>query len=100
MRTRQALRALRAQQIIGKAYGIRRGDPRHAQVRFELLGDAVALAVVRNRTEEHTVVVKVARQLPDGRVTRLLKESRRGFENLKEQILYFEALYERYGSPG
>lgn len=98
MRTRQAHRAQRAQRIILEAYGIRRGERQRQPIRYELLGDCVAVAVVRDRRTPGAMV-KVARQLPDGRVRRMLKECRKGFANLKEQIRYFETLYQRYGPP-
>lgn len=99
MRTRQARRVQRAERIIRAAYGIRRGDTRRLPVRYELLGDSVAVAVVKDRRTPSGAIVKVAQRLPDGRVRRMLKECRTGFATLKEQIRYFEILYQRYGSP-
>jgi hypothetical protein len=88
----------KAQRIIREAYGITRRGPR-APVRFELLGDSVALAVVRTGSANGPLSIKVARELPDGRVSRLLKECRGGFPSVSEQIRYFETLYARYGAP-
>jgi hypothetical protein len=71
-------------------------------LRFELLGDGVAVAVVKpahNRGAAAGVHVKVARVLPDGRATRMLKECRKGFASVRDQIEYFESLHQRYGEP-
>jgi hypothetical protein len=95
MPTDQAQRVQKAQRIIAGAYGKR---PSTRAIRFELLGGGVALAVVPDGTAGH-VIVKVARALPNGRAQRMLKESRRGFATVREQIEYFESLYERYGGP-
>jgi hypothetical protein len=99
VRTRQAHRAQRAELIIRRAYGIRRGETRRQPVRFELLGDCVAVAVVKDTRDAPCIAIKVARELPDGSVKRMLKECRTGFASLKEQIRYFETLYQRYGPP-
>jgi hypothetical protein len=95
----RAQRAQLAARIIRKAYGISRGRGPRVPVRFELLGDAVALAVVHDRRKSGTTFIKVARVLPDGRVQRMLKECRGGFASLKEQVQYFETLYRKYGAP-
>lgn len=95
--TDKAQRVLKARRIIRVAYG-------HARalqaLRFELLGESVALAVVPEDHVDGPMRFKVARILPDGRVTRMLKESRVGFLNVRDQIRYFESLYQRYGDPG
>jgi hypothetical protein len=94
--TRKAHRAIKAKRIIRHAYGRTRASQ---AIRFELLGDFVAVAVVRDVTATAEVVIKVARELPDGRASRMLKESRKGFASVREQIRYFESLYERFGNP-
>ena len=96
--TRKARRIQRAQRIIRQAYNIRRGGSGIQPVRYELLGDAVALVVVR-ADESGNVLVKLARELPSGRTKRLAEETRVGFSSVKEQIAYFDALYARYGRP-
>jgi hypothetical protein len=97
-RLHQARRAQIAARIIRRAYGIDRKQTRRFPIRFELVGSAVALAVVREYPSGRTVV-KVARLLPDGRVQRMLKECRSGFGSLREQHSYFETLYQTYGDP-
>ncbi len=67
-------------------------------MRYEMLCDGVAVAVVR-RTTDAAVLVRVAKLLPDGRVKQLRKESRAGFRSPREVIAYFESLYARYGNP-
>jgi hypothetical protein len=98
VRLHKARRTRKAQRIIREAYGIARHG-RRVPIRFELLGDSVALAVVRVGPWNGPVSIKVARQLPDGRVSRMLKECRAGFPTVSEQIRYFETLYARYGAP-
>ncbi len=95
--TEKAHRAQRARRIIAAAYGPSRVTQ---AVRFELLGNGVAVAVVRPPRSTFGVHVKVARGLPDGRATRMLKECRKGFSSVRDQIEYFESLHERYGDPG
>ena len=96
MPTRKAHRVIKARRIIRHAYG----RTRAAQaIRFELLGESVAVAVVRDDSPDAEVAIKVARVLPDGRVSRMLKESRKGFSSVRDQITYFESLYERFGNP-
>jgi hypothetical protein len=97
MPTQQAHRVQRARRIIVAAYGPNRAKE---AVRFELLGDAVAVAVVRLPRSSTGVHVKVARALPGGRAARMLKECRKGFTSVRDQIEYFESLHERYGDPG
>ena len=96
---RRAQRAQIAARIIKKAYGIERGRGHRVPIRFELLGDSVALAVIQDRRFAGLTLIKVARMLPDGRPQRMLKECRRGFASLKDQLRYFETLYRKYGSP-
>ena len=96
--TRKARRVQRAQRIIRQAYNIRRGGSGVQPVRYELLGDTVALVVVRT-DESGNVLVKLARELPSGRTKRLAEETREGFASVKDQIAYFDALYARYGRP-
>lgn len=101
MRLHKARQAQKARRIIREAFGITRTGAR-LPVRYELLGNSVALAVVRQKPSlgvGGSVVIRVARQLPNGRVSRMLKECRSGFPNVGEQIRYFESLYERYGAP-
>lgn len=95
---RCAIRAKRARRIIDRAYGIRPGEKNRRPVRYELLRDSVALVVV-TRTKSALAEIKLARALPDGRVVRMHKESRRGFESVNEQIAYFDHLYKKYGNP-
>jgi hypothetical protein len=94
--TFKAHRVLKARRIIRDAYGLARA---RQALRFELLGESVAIAVVPEVHAEGTIRVKVARVLPDGRVSRMLKESRIGFASVRDQIRYFESLYRRYGNP-
>jgi hypothetical protein len=94
--TYKAHRALKARRIIRDAYGQARADQ---ALRVELLGESVAIAIVPMREVDNRVRIKVARVLPDGRVTRMLKESRIGFASIREQIKYFESMYKRYGRP-
>ena len=96
MPTEKAHRVLKARRIIRDAYGRTRAQQ---ALRFELLGESVALAVVPETRADGTIRIKVARELPDGRVARMLKESRVGFSSVRDQISYFEALYKRYGQP-
>ena len=96
MPTYKAHRVLKARRIIRDAYGQARA---RQALRFELLGESVALAVVPETNADGVIRIKVARELPDGRVSRMLKESRAGFATVREQIKYFESLYQRYGSP-
>jgi hypothetical protein len=98
VRLENARRAQKARRIISQAYRL---DPRRGRnpVRYELLGDSVALAVLRTNEPDAPVIIRLARQLPDGRVSRLLKETRAGFRSIEEQIRYFESLYQRYGNP-
>lgn len=98
MRLHKARQVQKAQRIIREAFGITRTGDR-LPIRYELLGNSVALAVVRQRACNAPVVIKVARELPDGRVSRMLKECRSGFPSVGEQIRYFESLYARYGAP-
>ena len=95
--TEKAHRVQRARRIIAAAYGSNRA---REALRFELLGDGVAVAVVKPARSTVGVHIKVARVLPDGRATRMLKECRKGFASVREQIEYFESLHERYGDPG
>ena len=98
MRTRQAHRVRKAERIIRKAYGITRGCKKRQPLRFELIGEDVALALVRYRSAGDELVIRLARQMPDGRVVRMLSECHKGgFANLREQIKYYETLYQRYG---
>jgi hypothetical protein len=97
--TTQALRALRAEQIIRDAYGIDRRSPRRTPVRYELLGADVAIAIVRDERAAPRTVVKVARRRPDGRAMQMRKACRNGFRNIREQIAYFETMYALYGTP-
>ncbi|HEY4219330.1 MAG TPA: hypothetical protein VGM67_19435 [Gemmatimonadaceae bacterium] len=97
MPTQKAHRVQRARRIIAAAYGS--GRVKEA-LRFELLGDAVAVAVVKPSRSTAAVHVKVARALPNGRATRMLKECRKGFASVRDQIEYFESLHQRYGDPG
>jgi hypothetical protein len=94
--THQAHRILKARRIIRDAYGQARA---RQALRFELLGESVAIAVVPEDNVQGSIRVKVARVLPDGRVSRMLKESRIGFTSIRDQICYFETLYKRYGDP-
>ena len=97
MPTEKANRVQRARRIIAAAYG-----STHARdaLRFELLGDGVAVAVVKSPRSMAGVHVKVARVLPNDRATRMLKECRKGFVSVRDQIEYFESLHQRYGDPG
>jgi hypothetical protein len=94
--TYMAHRALKARRIIRDAYG--RTRERQA-LRFELLGESVAIAIVPEPSAAGAINIKVARLLPDGRASRMLKESRRGFSSVRDQIKYFETMYQRYGNP-
>jgi hypothetical protein len=96
MPTVKAHRVQRARRIIAAAYGVNRVKE---AVRFELLGDAVAVAIIRDPRCTPAVHIKVARALPGGGASRMLKECRKGFANVRDQIEYFESLHERYGSP-
>ena len=96
MPTEKAHRVLKARRIIRDAYGRARAQQ---ALRFELLGESVALAVVPEPAARGVIRIKVARELPDGRVTRMLKESRAGFTDVRDQIKYFETMYQRYGKP-
>jgi hypothetical protein len=97
---RQARRAQRASQITKKAYGIQTGRGRRIPIRYELLGDSVALLIVAGRSVKEPSSIKLAKALPDGRVKRMLKESRIAcFGSVKEQIAYSETLYQKYGDP-
>jgi hypothetical protein len=95
--TEKAHRVQLARRIITAAYGSSRASE---AVRFELLGDGVAVAVVKAPRSSVGVHVKVARALPGGRAARMLKECRKGFTSVRDQIEYFESLHERYGDPG
>jgi len=94
--TEKAHRVQRARRIIAAAYGSTRA---RQALRFELLGDGVAVAVVKPARSAASVHVKVARALPDGRASRMLKECRKGFASVRDQIEYFESLHQRYGNP-
>ena len=74
--TEKAHRVQRARRIIAAAYGMGRVNE---ALRFELLGDGIAVAVVRPSRLPAAVHVKVARALPNGRAARMLKECRKGF---------------------
>jgi len=96
---RKAHRAQKARRIIKLAYGIDGTSRYRRPVRFELLGDSVALAVVQEMRGKPTLLFKLARLLPDGRVAQMRKESRKGLMSLKEQLRYFDSLYKRFGPP-
>jgi hypothetical protein len=94
----QAHRARKARRIIQSAFRFSPKARRYVPVRFELIGDCVAVAVLRERGREDQICVKVARLLPDGRAAQMRKECRRGFSTVHAQIDYFESLYRRFAN--
>jgi hypothetical protein len=58
------------------------------------------VVVLRDEAAPHRTAVKVARLLPDGGAKQMRKASRsNGFTSIKDQITYFETMYECYGAP-
>jgi hypothetical protein len=94
----KAYRHRKAARIIRVAYGIDRSTAPRRVVRYELLGDDVALAIVEDRRTGSTLY-KLARGMPDGRAKQLRKMSRAGFTTLKEHFAYYDMLYAAFGAP-
>jgi hypothetical protein len=97
-RTEAALRSQIARRIIKKAYGI---DPKAAVpriIRYELIGEGVAVILLHEGDAEPTVGLHVAQRLPSGRIRRLRKASRAGVRGYRDVLEHLEALYVQYGS--
>ncbi|HTR78717.1 MAG TPA: hypothetical protein VMH39_11425 [Gemmatimonadaceae bacterium] len=98
-RTEPGLRSQIARRIIKQAYGI---DPKRTAariVRYELIGESVAVVVLREDGPESTIEVRVAQRLTTGRVIQLEHANRCGLRGYREIVEHLEALYHEYGTP-
>lgn len=98
MPTDQAHRILKARRLIRAAYGI---DPKADAariVRYDLIGDAVAVVRLRGLVvDPPSMTIRVAQQLPSGRVKQLRKANRTSMAVYPDAFDYLEALHDAYG---
>ncbi len=98
MPTDQAHRILKARRLIRVAYGI---DPRADAariVRYDLIGDAVAVVRLCERPPDRvSMTIRVAQQLPCGRIKQLRKANRTGLLIYPDAFDYLQSLHDDYG---
>ena len=98
MPTDQAHRILKARRLIRAAYGI---DPKVDAariVRYDLIGDTVAVVRLRDHVKDSpSMTIRVAQQLPSGRVKQLRKANRTGLTIYPDAFIYLETLHAVYG---
>jgi len=99
--TLQARRVMKARRIIHRAYRLgERPTPR--PMRYELIGDHVAVVVLANAERpQHDVAVSlwVARELKSGGARKIRTDSRDNLDNYREVVAHLELLQKKYGAP-
>lgn len=96
----QAHRARRARRIIRDAFRARPNASRANIVRYYLIGEAVAAAVVsENAAARHATSVLVARDRPGGRAVRLRDDCRTGLTDWRQLMAHVEQLHAKHGAP-
>jgi hypothetical protein len=99
MPTEQAHRIVKARRLIRAAYGIDPAVDAARVIRYDLIGDSVAVVRLKHRTcADGLMTVRVAQELPSGRVKQLRKANRTGLHGYPDIIQHLQALDDAYGS--
>jgi hypothetical protein len=99
MPTEQAHRIVKARRLIRAAYGIDPALDAARVIRYDLIGDSVAVVRLKDRTRtDGLMTLRVAQELPSGRVKQLRKANRTGLHGYPDIIEHLQALDDAYGS--
>lgn len=100
--TLQARRVMRARRIIHRAYRIGGKTAHPHPIRYELIGDSVAVVVLadQHRPARHVAVsLWVARESKSGRARKLRGDSRDNLDSYRDVVAHLELLQKKYGAP-
>lgn len=99
MPTEQAHRIVKARRLIRAAYGIDPALDAARVIRYDLIGDSVAVVRLKDRAcADGLMTLRVAQELPSGRVKQLRKANRTGLHGYPDIIQHLQALDDAYGS--
>jgi hypothetical protein len=99
MPTEQAHRIVKARRLIRAAYGIDPAVDAARVIRYDLIGDSVAVVRLKDRTcADGLMTLRVAQELPSGRVKQLRKANRTGLHGYPDIIQHLQALHDAYGA--
>lgn len=101
-KTLQARRVLKARRIIQRAYRLKPDQTDPKPVRFELIGENVALVVLATKcpqSQNTATNILVAKTTQSGRTRKLPDDSRQELTNFRDVVAHLESLHKKYDAP-
>ena len=102
MPTEQAHRIVKARRLIRAAYGIDPTLDAARVIRYDLIGYSVAVVRLKDSTcadgADGLMTLRVAQELPSGRVKQLRKANRTSLHGYPDIIMHLQALDDAYGT--